>query len=151
MIYYAVIDTNVVISAMLKPESNPGMVLKYALSGVIVLLVNDEILNEYITVTNRKEFAFEKEDINSVISAFQEKAVILERTTTTESFLDKKDVVFYEIVQTGRTLSDAYLITGNKKHFPSKPFVVNPREMLDIIENDMIAECRSVLAGKDKI
>lgn len=151
MIYYAVIDTNVVISAMLKPESNPGMVLKYALSGVIVPLVNDEILNEYITVTNRKEFAFEKEDINSVISAFQEKAVILERTTTTESFLDKKDVVFYEIVQTGRTLSDAYLITGNKKHFPSKPFVVNPREMLDIIENDMIAECRSVLAGKDKI
>ena len=42
-------------------------------------------------------------------------------------------------------------LTGNKKHFPSKPFVVNPREMLDIIENDMIAECHSVLAGKDKI
>ena len=62
MIYYAVIDTNVVISAMLKPESNPGTVLKYALSGVVVPLVNDEILNEYITVTNRKINSLENKE-----------------------------------------------------------------------------------------
>lgn len=28
---------------------------------------------------------------------------------------------------------DAYLVTGNIKHFPSKPFVVTPRQMLDLI------------------
>ena len=29
---------------------------------------------------------------------------------------------------------DAYLVTGNIKHFPDKPFVVTPREMIEILE-----------------
>ena len=32
-----------------------------------------------------------------------------------------------------RKLEDAYLVTGNIKHFPAKPFVVTPRQMIDII------------------
>ena len=40
---------------------------------------------------------------------------------------------FYEIVMTARTATEAYLITGNKKHYPVKSFVETPREMLDII------------------
>lgn len=28
---------------------------------------------------------------------------------------------------------DAYLVTGNKKHFPIKPFVVTAKEFLDIL------------------
>lgn len=50
-----------------------------------------------------------------------------------EVFEDPDDVVFYEIVMTARTAVDAYLITGNKKHFPIKSYVVTPREMLEII------------------
>jgi hypothetical protein len=42
-------------------------------------------------------------------------------------------VVFYEIVMTARKVADAYPVTGNSKHFPVKPFVVTPREMLDIV------------------
>ena len=48
-------------------------------------------------------------------------------------FSDADDIVFYEIVLTGRKTTDAYLVTGNIKHFPVKPFVVTPKEMLDII------------------
>ena len=32
-----------------------------------------------------------------------------------------------------RKTDDAYLVTGNLKHFPEKPFVVTPRQMLEII------------------
>lgn len=35
-----------------------------------------------------------------------------------------------------RKSDDAYLVTGNSKHFPTKTFVVTPREMLDIIEEN---------------
>lgn len=28
---------------------------------------------------------------------------------------------------------NAYLVTGNIKHFPIKPYIVTPKEMLDII------------------
>jgi len=40
---------------------------------------------------------------------------------------DPKDKVFYEIVMEKRKTEDAYLVTGNIKHFPAKPFIVTPR------------------------
>lgn len=47
---------------------------------------------------------------------------------------DPKDVVFYEVVMEKRKgTEEAYLVTGNKKHFPNEDYVVTPREMLDII------------------
>ncbi len=48
-----------------------------------------------------------------------------------------KDSVFYEVVMEERKEEDAYLVTGNIKHFPEKPFIVTPRQMLDIILKDM--------------
>ena len=36
-----------------------------------------------------------------------------------------------------RKTADAYLVTGNIKHFPAKPYVVTPRQMLDIIIGNM--------------
>lgn len=47
---------------------------------------------------------------------------------------DPDDIVFYAVTMEKRQDGEAYLVTGNKKHFPSEPFVVTPREMLDIIE-----------------
>lgn len=49
---------------------------------------------------------------------------------------DPKDVVFYAIVVEKRKEEDAYLVTGNIKHFPQEPFVVTPKEMMDIILDD---------------
>ena len=49
---------------------------------------------------------------------------------------DPKDVVFYAIVMEKRKEEDTYLVTGNIKHFPMVPFVVTPREMLDILLED---------------
>lgn len=46
---------------------------------------------------------------------------------------DPKDRVFYEVVMEKRKSEDAYLVTGNIKHFPIKPYVVTPRQMMDII------------------
>lgn len=50
---------------------------------------------------------------------------------------DPKDIVFYEVVMEGRReYDDAYLITGNIKHFPTSSFVVTPAEMLHIIQKE---------------
>ncbi len=51
-------------------------------------------------------------------------------------FIDHDDIVFYEIVMNARKERDAYLITGNMKHFPKRSFIVTPKEMIDIIEKD---------------
>ena len=50
MQFYAVIDTNVVVSSMLKHNSNPGLIIDYVVEGSIIPLLNKEILEEYITV-----------------------------------------------------------------------------------------------------
>jgi len=47
------------------------------------------------------------------------------------------DAIFYEVVMEARETTDAYLVTGNIKHFPVKPYVVTPKEMLDIL-NEVI-------------
>lgn len=133
MIYYAVVDTNVLVSSMLKGSSIPGVIVSKVLDGPIVPLLNEEILAEYKDVLLRNRFGLDKEAVEELISSISKRAIFLDRTETTELFNDPDDIVFYEIVMTARSADEAYLITGNKKHFPEKSFIVTPREMLDII------------------
>lgn len=55
MKYYAVIDTNVLVSAVLKEGSAPWQVVKEALDGCITPLLNGDILSEYSEVLLRKK------------------------------------------------------------------------------------------------
>ena len=57
-----------------------------------------------------------------------------ERLTTNELLPDPKDLVFYEVCIAKRE-EDSMLVTGNMKHFPAKPFIVTPNELLKIISN----------------
>lgn len=131
---FAVIDTNVIVSALLSrnnKESNTSRVFEAVLDGRITPLYNEEILDEYKEVLGRSKFPFHKEDVDMVEILMVTIGLKLERTTTFEGvFPDPKDVVFYEV-----TLSkdDAYLVTGNIKHFPKKPFVITPAEMVAIL------------------
>jgi hypothetical protein len=43
------------------------------------------------------------------------------------------DLVFYEVVMEKRT-DDAYLITGNIKHFPERKYIVTPAQMMSILD-----------------
>ncbi len=60
MKYYAVLDANVLVSAMLKTGSVPGQVAAEALTGDIIPLLNDDIIAEYEDVLNRPKFRFDK-------------------------------------------------------------------------------------------
>ena len=133
MKYYAVIDTNVLISAMLKQGSLPWMVIDAIKKDIIIPLLNDEIIEEYNDVSRRNNFNFSESTIENVVGGIIKKSVILDRITSDEKFIDSSDAVFYEIVMCARQKNDAYLVTGNIKHFPKKRFVVTPREMLEII------------------
>ena len=49
-----------------------------------------------------------------------------------EILIDMDDLVFYEVVMEKRE-DDAYLVTGNQKHYPIRDFIVTPAEMLEIL------------------
>ena len=133
MKYYVVIDTNVIVSSFLQPGSIPNQVVNAAIEGLVTPLVSDEILIEYRDVLTRNKFKIDEETLNEFFEDFNQIAIHLDRTISDETFIDEDDIVFYEVALTGKKEKETYLITGNKKHFPVKSFVVTPREMMDII------------------
>ena len=135
--YYAVIDTNVLVSSMLKSESLPGQIVDLILLGKIVPLLNEEIIAEYEDVLTRNKFGFEEGKPEALIASLREKGIFLPREHTEEAFPDEDDIVFFEIALSGRSTMDAYLVTGNLRHYPVRSYVVTPRQMLEIIEGDL--------------
>ena len=133
MKYYVVIDTNVLVSAMLKWDSVPGNMMELAFSGSIVPILNAAILKEYREVLARPKFHLTGEIINDVLETIENNGIYVDAETLDIDLPDPKDRVFYEIVMEERKEEDAYLVTGNIKHFPIKPFIVTPRQMLDRI------------------
>ena len=132
---YAAIDTNVLVSALLRWDSVPGAVVEQALVGSIVPLLSDEIMAEYEEVLRRKKFPFREEDIKILTDGIRMRGVFLDPEKVEISLPDLKDVIFYEVAMEAGKDGDAYLVTGNIKHFPITPYVVTPREMLTILEN----------------
>ena len=134
MKFYAVIDTNVIVSALLKWNSVPGVVLQAVFNGFVVPVYNDEILNEYRNVLNRPKFGFSSELISETISQIESLGVMENALeTVAEAMPDPKDIVFYSIALAHGKTAETHLVTGNVKHFPANPIVVTPRQMLDIL------------------
>ena len=132
--YYAVLDTNVLVSALLGAShmSNPTKVLKAVTDNRIIPLYNDEIIEEYKEVLSRKKFPFSEELIDAVLHTILTDGLYVDRTTAIdELFPDPKDIVFYEV---SLSKDGSFLVTGNIKHFPVKPFVVTPAEMVKMME-----------------
>ena len=130
---YAVIDTNVIVSAMLSSNlnSNPNIIVNAFNNRIIIPLYNEIILSEYEDVLSRPCFKLNPEQINIFISTLRRFGIKTEGSKTfDEHFPDPDDIVFYE-VRMG--VDGSFLVTGNIKHFPRKPFVVTPAEMVNIL------------------
>ncbi len=136
MRYYAVIDTNVIISSMIKSDSIPGEIIELVKSNVIIPIFNEEILEEYEEVATRNKFGFTKEQIEETLSIIKDNGLSVARTQSLEDLVDKDDLVFYEIVLSARSVNDTYLVTGNLKHYPVRSYIVTPHTMIDIINRD---------------
>ncbi len=137
MTYYAVIDTNVLISALLSKNSDAATVkvLRAIFDGRIVPLYHNEILAEYDEVLHRKKFHFNEKSIQMVLTAVKEFGVEVFPQPTGEIFIDMDDLIFYEIAMEKRD-DDAYLVTGNQKHYPIRDFIVTPAEMMEILQEE---------------
>ena len=136
MKYYAVIDTNVLVSSLLKTNTNPAKIISYVRDKTIVPIYDQEILDEYQEVLSRKKFPFSKEQQDETLNMIKTYGRVLEEITTDEQFEDEEDIKFFQIVLAANMIQDSYLITGNKKHFPQRVFVVDPATMVKIVESN---------------
>ncbi|MBQ6656692.1 MAG: putative toxin-antitoxin system toxin component, PIN family [Ottowia sp.] len=135
---YAALDTNVLVSARLKPNSVPARLVAYALGGAIIPVTNELIFAEYSEVLHRPKFKLPARVISDLLDALR--SVSLTVSAGNASAIqahtpDADDIVFYATALTSRAAGNTtYLVTGNLRHFPQEDFIVSPRAMLDIIE-----------------
>ena len=135
MTCYAVIDTNVLVSALLSSHADAAtvQVIGRLFGGEIIPVYSSEIMQEYHEVLSRKKFKLEPKMINYILSAIRKYGILVNPGAIGVTLPDMKDIPFYEVVMEKRK-DETYLVTGNLKHFPAEPFIVTARQMLDILD-----------------
>ncbi|MCI7323707.1 MAG: putative toxin-antitoxin system toxin component, PIN family [Lachnospiraceae bacterium] len=132
---YAVIDTNVFISALItkNTEAATVKVLNAVMQGDLIPLYHQDILSEYNEVLHRDKFHLTESVIEMLINSVVKYGIEVFPTPTGEILVDMDDLIFYEVAMEKRE-EDSYLVTGNQKHYPIKDFIVTPSEMMEILE-----------------
>ena len=132
---YAVFDTNVLVSSLLtkRLDSPTALVVDAIAAGTLVPLYSREIMDEYASVLRRSKFSFSEARVERLLLMIRQYGLAVEPTPTGELLPDMDDLVFYEVVMEKRD-DDAYLITGNLRHFPAREYIVTPAEMMAIME-----------------
>lgn len=134
MLYYAVVDTNVLVSALLTKNDDAAtvQVLRKIFAGDVIPLYSIETMAEYREVLARRKFRFDKDLVDYVLLAIEKFGILVNPSPTAVTLPDMDDLPFYEIVME-RIEDDPYLVTGNIKHFTKESFIVTPAEFLEII------------------
>lgn len=114
---YAVIDTNIFVSALITHNSNASTarVLESLTLHRITPLYNDDIIKEYDEVLHRAKFKLSDDQINTVIELVKQNGIDSSRFPYDGEMPDEDDRVFYEVCL---SKEDSFLVTGNLKHFP---------------------------------
>jgi putative PIN family toxin of toxin-antitoxin system len=129
-----VLDTNVLVSAMLTPFGNEAQALSAVRRGVLLPCLSRAILDEYAAVLARRKFGFEDAEIRALIEMLQEKGLFFEPAPATGLSPDPGDDDF---IACALQAAADFIVTGNKKHFPEascgKCRVVSARELTDLL------------------
>jgi putative PIN family toxin of toxin-antitoxin system len=133
-----VIDTNVVISAALKPEGLQRTALILAVTKPALFYVSHPILKEYADVLLRPELAIRKGIRQQLLQLIKNHSHIVTSSRRLKVCTDPDDNVFLECSDAARA---DYLITGNQKHFPrfwKKTKITTTREFISLAAPHLI-------------
>lgn len=133
---YAVIDTNVLVSALLSQKAGAASVkiIDKVLAGEVTAAHCDGILREYQEVLYRDKFHFSRPAVDALIAYFAEYGCRVAPRPSGAVLPDADDQPFYDVAFCLRERG-AYLVTCNLKHFPQEPRVVTPWDFLSKIQS----------------
>ena len=128
-----VFDTNVIVSALLKPGSIPSSLVSLVFSYELRLSVSEPILAEYREVLSRPVFGFDSQSLNRFLSELAKISETVHPRKTLALSPDEPDNRFLECALAAKA---DFLISGNTKHFPFAEFkgtqIVTPAEFAAI-------------------
>jgi putative PIN family toxin of toxin-antitoxin system len=138
MIPRVVLDTNVVVSALLKPQGQEDQVLRLALAGRLLLCVSPQVLAEYARVLPRPKFKLQPEEIATALRQLEKAGSLFHPVQTLKISDHEPDNRFYECSDAAQA---AFLVTGNLKHFKKDYHgtkIVNARKLLDLLATGQV-------------
>jgi len=128
-----VLDTNIVVSALLQPLGPPAQVFDLAIGGSMQLCISGSIYSEYEEVISRPRLRRSEDVIAATLQVIREKGLWVRPVDAIRACSDPDDDIFLECAHAARA---SYLVTGNLKHFPafwSGTQVVAARRLLEIV------------------
>jgi uncharacterized protein len=111
-----VLDTNILVSAALKPDSLQRTTLLLAITKPARLYVSQPILDEYAEVLARPELGIRKGVRLQILQLIRNHSHLVVPSRTLNVTSDPDDNIFLECADAARA---DYLITGNQRHFPA--------------------------------
>lgn len=133
-----VIDTNVVVSAALKPEGLQRTVVLVALTKPAHWYVSPSILAEYGLVLARPELRIRRSLRQQLLQLIRNHARVVTPSPLPTVTSDPADNIFVECAAAARA---DYLVTGNARHFPrywKNTKIISSSEFLDLITPHLI-------------
>ena len=127
----AVLDTNVLVSALLSPSGAPAKVFDHVLNGTVVMCYDSNIIAEYKQVLSRPKFEFNMRAVEQIIDFIIRSGFSVVPTPLNIDLVHEDDKIFYEVAVHVK----GHLITGNARHYPKEPIVVTATEFLQILES----------------
>jgi putative PIN family toxin of toxin-antitoxin system len=128
-----VLDTNIIVSAALKPHGLQRTVVLLAITRPARLYVSPAILDEYRNVLFRPELEIRRGMRQQLFQVIRKRSWSIVPKTRLEVTTDPADNIFLECADTVRA---DYLITGNVRHFPQfwkRTKVITSREFISIV------------------
>jgi putative PIN family toxin of toxin-antitoxin system len=112
-----VLDTNVLISACLKPDGLEAAMVEMGIAGRILICVTDEVWAEYREVLFRAKFHAVRARAEEILDALENGAERVRVSAKVLAAADEDDNRFLECAQAAKA---RYLVTGNLKHYPAE-------------------------------
>jgi len=130
-----VLDTNVLVSGILKPYSKAATLLHLVADGTIQLAYDLRLLSEYRDVLNRPKFNFAKENVEEFLEQAEREGLLVSVRPLKFHLPDPDDEPFLEVALSGGAKA---IVTGNKRHFPKKEYegvkILSPAEFLEAVK-----------------
>jgi len=112
-----VLDTNVLVSAFLNPQSKPARIIRLVIQDEIQIIINEAILSEYHEVLARPVFKLNIRHVQTILKLIRAKGIKAPALAKSFQLPDSSDEPFVEAAIACH--ADA-LVTGNLKHFPKE-------------------------------
>jgi putative PIN family toxin of toxin-antitoxin system len=123
-----VLDTNIIISAAISDKGNPFAIINLVSEGKLTMYFNAAILDEYADVLSRDKFNLSVTKQKAVIDKIKEIGPMIEPNVSTIPLPDESDRKFYDAAKA----ANAYLITGNAKHYHEEPHILSPAQFASV-------------------